>query len=87
MCGEKVGREEKEEKRKRWKNGKRKRKREGEREKERERERTGDIRGGDRGAGRPHALHRPIGWRRMRSEEKKGNGTTVETGCRGGKKF
>ena len=63
-----------------------------EKEKERERKReggasAGDIRGGDRGAGRPRALRRPVGRRRTRSEEKKGNGTTVETGCRGGEKF
>ena len=61
--------------------------REKEREEERESERAGDIRGGDCGAGRRRALRRPVGRRSMQSEEKKGNGTTVETGCRGGKKF
>ena len=41
-----------------------------ERERKRESERAGDIRGGDRGAGRPRALRRPVGRRRTRSEEK-----------------
>ena len=58
-----------------------------ERKRERESECTGDIRGGDRGAGWPRALRHPVGRRRTRSEEKKGNGTTVETGCRGGEEF
>jgi len=76
-------REEGRRRRKEKENGKRKKKK---KRRERKRERggasAGDIRGGDRGAGRPRALRRSVGRRCTRSEEKKGDGTVIEIGCR-----